>query len=451
MKLKVTLEHIQHISAMAVDFDLKQQSLACIVGRNGCGKTTFIRALRNLLDATTFLDTAPPNIFNTNSRISYEINHESIEYRYNAKLNVLDSRQTFKQQSAMLVELPLPSGERFKYFQTLGAIDSEIRAKITEKNYEPAQELIKLYQCLYRLDADSNRFSQLKKVKIKGEDYYFILQPEDYYIRQDYFSSGEFFVLELYRLACKSNKLIVIDELDLSLDAAAQVQLLDLLRPILEKSQSKLLFTTHSLALMKSLNEGELYFMENLNGQVSIEPRSYAFVKATLFGFTGWDRIILVEDKMTKRYLEWLIKDHPNLPLYNIIHIGGHQGVIDLYKRNQTENYFNVSAENVTCCLDGDQSGVEKYQRLGIFFLPFESVEKRLLELHDSGELGIEVENHERFSKQSKRAKKITEQLTRFNQGKALMTLPQVFEELMSSDQEGLQRFKSQIIKFLTF
>lgn len=449
MKLKLTLEHIQHITAMTVDFDLEHQSLACIVGRNGCGKTTLIRALRNLLDATTFSETAAPNIFNTHSRIAYEINEESLEYRYNVKFNVLDSKQTFEQKSAILVELPLPSGERFKYFQTLGSIDDELRTKITEKDYEPAKELIALYQNLYHLSPASNRFSQLKKVNIKGEDYYFILQPEDYYIRQDYFSSGEFFVLELYRLANKPNKLIVIDELDISLDAAAQVKLLELLRPILERSQSKLLFTTHSLALMKSLNEGELYFMENLDGEVSIEPRSYAFIKATLFGFTGWDRIILVEDDMTKRYLEWLLKDEAKLPSYNIIYIGGHQGVIDLYKRNQTENYFNVSAKNVTCCLDGDQSGVEKYQSLGVFFLPFESVEKRLLALHDSGQLPLMLVNHQRFNNASKRAKNITEQLTKFNDGKPLITLPQVFEVLMDSETESFKSYKSEMLKFL--
>lgn len=63
--------------------------------------------------------------------------------------------------------------------------------------------------------------------------------------------------------------------------------------------------------------------------------------------------------------------------------------------------------------------------------------------------LGITIDNHERFTKPNKRAKNITEQLTKFNDGRPLITMVQVFEVIMASDPEALERFKSELLEFL--
>ncbi len=449
MNIALSFCNIQHVKSMDVEIDLSNSEIACIVGRNGCGKTTLIRALKNVIDATTFSETAAPNIFKVSSQIKYAINGEEITYTYNSKLKALDSKQTLNNRNLLTVELPIPNGERFKYFQTLGAVDESLRASIVEQSYQSADELIELYSRLYHLFESPHRFSDLKTIKLKGRDYYFILQPNDFYIRQDYFSSGEYFVLELYRLACMSNRLIVVDELDISLDAAAQVKLLCLLRPILKRSKSKILFTTHSLALMKTLKPKELYFMENHSGNVTIEQRSYSFVKASLFGFKGWDRVILVEDKMAKKFIDWLLKDLSNLCLYNIIYIGGHQNVFDLYRRNGHENYFDVSNDSVICCLDGDQSAKDKYQRDGIMFLPFDSVEQKLAELHDAGKLPNKVPNHERFTSRD-RSKKITDQLIGKRKGyKSMMSIDEGFQHIFDADVSVIDKFRKELVDFL--
>jgi ABC-type oligopeptide transport system ATPase subunit len=231
--LRIEIFDVQHIEHMNAVFDLTDPVI-CVVGRNGCGKTTLIRALRNLVQATTFKDTASPYVFSENSRINYALNGQIYSYRYNSKIKALDSRQPFNRVTDLRVELPLPYGKRFNHYQKLGDIDEELRVKIQLGEYLPALDLMKLYEQIYDLEPQTaHRFKNLKQIDIKQQTYYFVLLENQTYIREDYFSSGEYFVLSLFRLAQRKNALIVVDELDISLDAAAQVKLISLLKPLL--------------------------------------------------------------------------------------------------------------------------------------------------------------------------------------------------------------------------
>ena len=50
-----------------VTFDLSENKIICITGKNSVGKTTLIRAIKNLTISSTFQETAAPYIFNKNS------------------------------------------------------------------------------------------------------------------------------------------------------------------------------------------------------------------------------------------------------------------------------------------------------------------------------------------------------------------------------------------------
>ena len=184
-------------------------------------------------------------------------------------------------------------------------------------------------------------------------------------------------------------KLIFIDEIDISLDASAQVNLLNELRKFCQEYDVNIIFTTHSLALIKKLKVFELYYMENNNGIVDFKEASYNYVKSLLFGFKGWDKYILTEDEMLQKYIEHIIR-HNNIRAfyrYKIIHIGGHDRVVDLMIRNSTEEFLS-GQENVLTVLDGDQNNNPKYQNdEKIVFIPFPSVEKQLFENFKNNEL----------------------------------------------------------------
>jgi len=386
MIFSCTINNVQHIKELSFFAELNNQVM-CIVGKNGAGKTTLIRAIKNLSVTDTFAKTAAPYIFNSDSQISYQYNDKHYVFRYNEKLRTIDTKEIIDKdvKNNIYVELPIPHGERFGNFQKLGDIDDELRRKIALKDYQTPNELIAFLSEIYQTD----RFNNLKEVSIKKSKYYFILREGNFYIREDYLSSGEHFVINLYKMVQRRCKLIFIDEIDISLDASAQVNLLNELRKFCGEYEVNIVFTTHSIVLMKKLNDYELYYMESSNGIAAIREASYNYVKSLLFGFKGWDRYILTEDEMLQNYIENLIyhKGIETFYSYKIIHIGGHNNVVSLMKRNSIDEFFS-SQENVITVLDGDQSNNRSYQNNEkIVFIPFPSVEKQLFEHFTNNEL----------------------------------------------------------------
>ncbi|WP_232254013.1 AAA family ATPase [Pseudomonas glycinae] len=54
MQLSVELKNIQHVKSLTFCVDLSENKLTCIVGKNGIGKTTLIKAILNFRSADTF-------------------------------------------------------------------------------------------------------------------------------------------------------------------------------------------------------------------------------------------------------------------------------------------------------------------------------------------------------------------------------------------------------------
>ncbi len=183
-------------------------------------------------------------------------------------------------------------------------------------------------------------------------------------------------------------KCIVIDEIDISLDSSAQVELVNILRGFCKKHGVNIIFTTHSLALMQTLNDNELYYMYNEDNITQISKKSYNFIKSALFGFKGWDKYILTEDKTLQNYLEHIIDKNHNSYFfdYKIIYIGGGSNVVDLMKRNEKEEFL-AAPENVICILDGDQACYRHVQHnKNVYCIPFQSIEKDLYHAYKTDE-----------------------------------------------------------------
>lgn len=377
-KLNLSITNVQNISDFKHEFDFETKSLQCLVGKNGVGKTTLIKAIANLKIASVFGATSAPFIFNSGSKIEYKIDEETYTFSYNDVLDALDSKDNIdnKVKDNILFELPIPHGERFKEFEKLGRIDAKLRTKIVDNDYEPAEKLSSFLQKIYK----SDKFNDLKEVELENKKYYFLPQPNDRYIREDYLSSGEFFVISLFKIIQQKKKLIVIDEIDISLDASAQVNLLEQLRFFCKEYKINILFTTQSLALMKTFStQGEqfLLYMTNDSGNVELNNQSYNYVKSVMYGFKGWDRYILTEDKMLKNYLTYLLEDATELLEHTIIYVGGADNTVDLMKRNSNEGFLSDTAEEVITVLDGDQlSAYGKKKR--VYLIPFKSIEKEI-------------------------------------------------------------------------
>ncbi|MCU7803137.1 MAG: ATP-binding protein [Candidatus Thiodiazotropha sp. (ex Lucinoma borealis)] len=415
----------------------------CIVGKNGVGKTTLIRSIKNLTSTDIFSKTASPHIFNPDSEIIYVIDKTEYRFRYNSKLDTIDTKSIIDNQikEDISVELPIPHGLRFNHFQKLGKIDEALRKCISLHEYSKPTELINFLSKVY----NSTRFENLKEVHIKNETYYFILKDDDFYIREDYLSSGEYFVIYLYKLIQRKCKLIAIDEIDISLDASAQVNLINELREFCTKNDINIIFTTHSLALMKTLNDSELYYMENIESMATLEYASYNYVKSILFGFQGWDKYILTEDRVLKNYLEHLIS-HAGTQIffrYIIIYIGGGQNVVDLMKRNESDKFLS-SPENVISILDGDQQEISYFKNNNrVLFIPFKSVEKQLEHHHNNNELNFKLTVTGAVKKSHKNLHKMIIR-------ERLMTDSEIFSYINDRNKEAVDDFRSRIVSYLT-
>ncbi|HIE4123140.1 TPA: AAA family ATPase [Stenotrophomonas maltophilia] len=377
-RLQVTLDAIQHVAHLHLDVDLSKSGLMCLVGRNGAGKTTLVRALRNLSNSDTFIRTATPYAFSQKSRIVYDLDGDQATFTYNSALRSLDCRDKISRELRDLIaaELPMPYGARFNYFRSASEADQDIRTAITLGTCDRPDELISFLNAVYETD----RYSALVEVRLKGKSYYALVREDQTYIREDYLSSGEHFLINLFRTIKGPSRLLVIDEIDLSLDAAAQANLPGWLRGFCAKYDRKILFTTHSLALMRQLEVDELFYMERDTTQVSIKPISYSYAMARLFGFEGYDRYILTEDKMLTAFIGHIVSKHCEKTLlrHKIIFIGGGSQIAELISRNRTEEFLAPS-DKVIAILDADQKNEKFAGDPGIYTIPLDSVEKALL------------------------------------------------------------------------
>ena len=374
VQFRIDIRDVQAIKRLSIELDLAQNKVICVVGRNGIGKTTLVRSIRNLSQSDTFLRTAPRDIFSSDSTIAYSFNAEQVTFTFDREIDSLNCKETISStiQNLCAVELPIPHGDRFNFFQSISQMDRHIRRQIILEEYDRPEELIEFLSDIY----SSNQFQSLIETKIGGSSYYNILRDDGRYVREDYFSSGEYFLIRLYRTIMSPARLIVIDEIDISLDAVAQVKLLRKMREYCKKYECNILFTTHSLAMMRTLNDDELYYMELCNEETILNPVSYSYVKSLLFAFSGWDRYILTEDWVLRCFLEILIhrKCKNAFFKYKVIYIGGAHQVVGLLNRNRTERFFSQPG-NVVAILDGDQRTGKYAQTNDVYFVPFDNVE----------------------------------------------------------------------------
>lgn len=436
---RLSVFEIQSVRRLDFDLDLSKSSITCIVGKNGVGKSTLVRAIRNLSSSDTFQRTASPLIFRPDSRINYNVDAVDFDFGFNSKLKTIDSKNIVPDaiKNNIHVELPIPHGERFTHFQSLGGIDKDLRRNILLENFDIPSELIGLLSEVYATD----RFTALRVTTIRNRDYYFLSLDNNYYVREDYLSSGEYFLINLFKVIQSRCKLIVIDEIDISLDSSSQVKLIGILRAFCEKYEVNLVFTTHSLALMETLDAKELYYLEKAENGEQLKNISFNYIKSLLFGFRGFDRYILTEDHVLQKYLESLLSRVSSEIFYTfkIIYVGGGANVVDLMKRN-TADEFLAKSDHVVCFLDGDQKDKTYCQNIdGLIFSAFSDIEIYFFERFENGL--IEIKTDKNFTN----PKKFYEHVICSKQ----MTESAIFEHINDSKADEVSQVLEKLLEFL--
>lgn len=415
MRIHIELNNIQHINNLCIELDLDRNGLMCIVGKNGIGKTTLIKSIRNLKIADTFSKMAQPGAIKPGSKVVYTFDGRIYDFEYDPILQDLNSKAVFPAdfKKQIEVELPMPWGQRFNTFQSISSADNDIRTAVMLEEYHDPAELIALLADVY----GDNKFSNLKEIRVGRNSYYIIPLDNDRYVREDHLSSGEFFLISLYRKIKGTARLIVIDEIDISLDAAAQSRLVGWLRKFCTEEKVNVVFTTHSMAIMRTMEEDELHYMYHEDGHIKTKVASYNFIKSVLFGFSGWDRYILTEDPMLEGFFKFLINTHkiPNFYSFQIIPIGGGDNVVQLLRKNLVERFFGPG-DHVIAILDGDYAGTRNERQHNTHCIPFQSIEKKIFEDYQNGKyilvspLKKEPQNNKQFRKAIKLVHGVSDQ-----------------------------------------
>lgn len=452
MKFELSINQIQHLSNLNVSFDFNESKIFCIVSHNGIGKTTLIKSMGILFQPTIFVKTSNPFIFNENSKLLINLDDDVYEYKYNTSIKQIDCNNPINKQNLGIVELPIPYGKRYGAFSKLNDIDGELRVKIAFKEYSIPAKLIAFLEFIYPY----KNFSDLKSVNINGEEYFFKIVGNSNYIREDYFSSGEYFVINLYRIINSETKIVIIDEIDISLDSYAQIRLVKLIKKSSEETNKFFIFTTHSLAMLKSIDEIgiDIYYLENINGVTDLKKRGYSYIKGVMFEFKGSDRYILTEDAVLKKYIENKIQKITNKSIFNkkekieVISIGGCENVIDFYRKNKTDSFLCERDEKILVVLDGDvkKEITEKNKDIisKLLFLPFDSVEKEIFKKYESREYNLPYVGKLR-GKQEKKNKKYFDKLIKKNG----FNIEKIFLIAEKDNYDSVQAFEQRLTSFL--
>lgn len=324
---------------------------------------------------------------------------DPFSFYFNPDLRAFDSRDLIPNDGEVVAELPIPYGARFQHFSKVAKYDEELKINIASSGYGSATDLIRFLSEVY----SSDKFDRLLATRIGNNEFYFILKDDDYYIREDHFSSGEFFLIQLYRLISSGATLILVDELDVALDAVAQVNLYSAIKPILQANDSRLIVVSHSLAFFSTVDEGGLYYLERIGGEISLEERSFGYVKSDLFGFRGYDRYILTEDLVLEGFIEFLNRHFSIDCHYRHITIGvaGVNQLKMIADKNDAQQIF-TNSEKVLCVVDGDvlQGLEEEYDGpTRIISTPVDDLESYIYLNRHVLLSDVELPNHQESSK----------------------------------------------------
>ena len=381
---RIIIQNVKSVKELDVTFEFPESNILVITGKNGVGKTTLVQAVRLLEEPDVFENTSSYKAISEDSSVRFEIEGcEPFVFSYDSKQKVMNTRDSLP-SGKILAEPPIPKGIRFQHFDRLFSQNEEITTRHAAQDYEDASGLINFLHGVY----GGNKFVNLKAVKIGQEKYYFIPLEDNKYLREDNLSSGEYFLIQIFKLITSGADLIIIDELDVALDASAQVKLLSAIKPLLQQYSSRLIVVSHSLAFMNTVDDGGLYYLEDNQGKITLEQRSFGYVKSDLYGFKGFDRYILTEDTVLEGFVEYLISRFTISPYYQhkTIGVGGIDQVILLVKKNDCENIFS-EAEDLLCIMDGDaeERFNQEYDGPSLSaYLPIEDIEIYIYESRES-------------------------------------------------------------------
>lgn len=400
MNLKVRIKGIKCIKDYTFVLPL-EKGIYAITGKNGSGKST-LAACASIsffhYPAKAYLGTTDNDAF-----IECSVNDKTVTFCKNVESGEWGMISHGSLPVTGFFEGSLLYGNRFRdlKYENIFRIENINKERLVEASPFIRENLGYIlhnnkafYEHIFLYDKSED--VENERHKFKGNVFYY--ERLGSFVNQFQMSTGEYllvhllFTLEeqLKRKSRKNNFVIFLDEVELALHPSALRQLLGLLKKIAQERNIAIYFSTHSIEIISEISPENILYIERYQDDTIdvIRPCYPAFATRTLYNFSGYDFVILVEDDLAKGIIEELLKRQQlrNNKLIYVLPCGGYNQVIDMAYEAFSTNMLGQNC-NVYIVLDGDveQQAAQYIEDKGydinpsrLAFLPVESLEKYL-------------------------------------------------------------------------
>lgn len=411
--LSAQIQKIKGVNGTSLEIPL-ESGIYALVGSNGCGKSTILQSMAQLIRPTNALWALRANDYNNESKVNFQCGDRKDEWypkfnKYRNKYNWTNSiYQTYdgRQHRSNNIEINgMYEGSLFvgTRFQDSKMVDELVSAgKITNNEVVPADEYVK-EQLSFILHGDKTHYSSLKRLKNRDLSQTLQLRNLPYFIDGKYggmisqyrMSSGECLLISLLhfihnaivRSSLPKNVpiLMLLDEIELALHPVAISRFLDLLEEIVQQNPNIIvILTTHAPEVIRRINPNNIFKLENSAGSITATNPCYpSYAIRELYVHDKYDHLILCEDELAKKIINKTInKGNLNASkLLCVLPVGGWENVLKLHDELIRNNIMGVGTQ-ITSILDGDIgtqcSSKDEYKNIRKLFLPIPSIEKFL-------------------------------------------------------------------------
>ncbi len=477
--IKIIIENLKQIKYLKFEVKL-QKGIYAIIGNNGVGKSSLITCLGKLVEPNCLRGEFKGNNSYIDSKITYIIDNK-IEIEWKKPKNwIVSSNNNYMPKLNGVFEASLITGHRFNHMENK---NKAIHTNQLKYSYRVDEFVIQNLDYILN-GKETYKYKELQYLLNKhNPELYFIKYGNDY-ITEFYFSAGEYFLLSILKFINlfknRKNKenlgMIVIDEIEISLHPLAQKRLIEKLKEFKDEYNLLIIFATHSLQIIEELEPKDIYYFENNNGECIITNPIYkGYLASRLYQHSHYDKIILVEDELAKRFIHKIINiENINKVLFSIIPIGGWEKVIEIYQLNEKQKFY--SNAKVLVVLDGDvinYANKSKYSTVKKTFLPLDNIEKyTVTQLYNDNNFRSKIErsflSYKKFENLSIKIKldttdnikqsykkgiieevvKASSMGTFYNQVEDLI-LDEIINKMNRENKSNIDKFRSDILNFL--
>lgn len=397
MGIRMIIHNIKNIDDFKFEIPT-EKGLYALTGENGSGKSTVISCAASAFYVPSFYD-----YFGIPKEGAY------IEFEFEGKKRkICEENGQWKNPKDFLgimgfYEGSIVFGNRFK------DIDYSLLSKLSTANESEligASDFVK--QNLGKILHDDSEYyknlyilkgSVAKKMKLRRKAYYY--KNKGVIINQLNMSTGENLLLTILdslekRLNKENNSefpaFLLLDEIELALHSSALRRLVFFLKEIADIQNTVVLFSTHSIELVRSITPNKIYYLQShSDGSIEIINPCYpVYATRNLESSNyGHDYIIMVEDQLARSIVEKILREQKLLSNKRVlvIAVGGWMQVLR-FAYDTIRSNLALQTTKILIILDKDiESNVASFIRkekirfsISPNYLPVKSLEKYLLE-----------------------------------------------------------------------